>query len=101
MIYKDQENTAKVDLSNYTDYNCDGNPEQSGCLPIFQWSYFFNYHEKPYTKENTVEAASMNYTTFVQNPIFNKDNVFDELPENLKFNTRCWLPDKYIDDYLR
>ena len=43
----------------------------------------------------------MNYTTFDQNPIFNKDNVFDELPENLKFNTRCWLPDKYIDDYLR
>ena len=101
MIYKDWEDTAKVDSSNYTKYNCDDNPEQSGCLPIFQWSYFFNYREKPYTSENTVEAASMNYTTFDQNPIFNKDNVFDELPENLKFNTRCWLPDKYIDDYLR
>ena len=43
----------------------------------------------------------MNFTTFDQNPIFNKRDAFDSLPGNIQFNTRCWLPDKFVDDYLQ
>ena len=44
----------------------------------------------------------MNFSTFDQNPIFNvAQGPFADLPKNFQYNTRCWLPDKYVDDYLR
>ena len=99
MIYSDWEETMSNTESDVvgTVYDNCGN---STCLPVFQWSYFFNYQEVPYSKENTIEEAIMNFTTFDQNPIFNKRDAFDALPSNLQFNTRCWLPDKFVDDYL-
>ena len=101
MIYNDWEKTTMSTDSDLVGASVYDNCSNSTCLPVFQWSYFFNYREEPYTKENTVEEAIMNFTTFDQNPIFNKRDAFDSLPGNIQFNTRCWLPDKFVDDYLQ
>jgi len=67
-------------------------------FPLFRWTYHFDMEEAPYDGD-TVPEADLEMEFFDQNPIFNGLDSFENLPQNFKFNTKCWLPDKFVKDY--
>ena len=75
--------------------------DDSQSYPIFRWSFNFDYEEPVFGP--SFGGDKLNFTTFDQNPIFdevnkNENGIF-ELPSNYKFKKRCWLPDKYLNDF--